>query len=129
MLWRTQFIPTILAASLLLLTACQPVRPTVTELTPAAAAQPTLPAEEAAMADAVALFVAETLGVPLDEVSVQSVAAMQWPDAALGCPQPDMIYAAVVTPGYLVTLEHGGARYAVHTDSRSDGEKIICAQE
>jgi hypothetical protein len=58
-----------------------------------------------------------------------SVEAVNWPDAALGCPQPDMIYAAVITPGYRVVLETADARFVVHTDSRIGGEQIICPEE
>ena len=56
------------------------------------------------------------------------IEAIEWPDSALGCPQPDMVYAAVITPGYQVTITAQGTTYLVHTDSLSEGEKIICTQ-
>lgn len=115
-------------AGMLLLTACQPVRP-VAELTPAAIVAPTLSADEEAMAKAVTLFVAEQLDIAVEQLHVRSVEAMQWPDASLGCPQPDMIYAAVITPGYRVTVMDASKTHIVHTDVHIDGEKIICVQE
>lgn len=126
--WRNDFGWIALVAALLMLAACQPVRP-VTQLTPVSIDAPALSGEEQGIADAVLQFVAGQINVAPEMLRVQSVEAMQWPDASLGCPQPDMIYAAVVTPGYLVTVEHGDETYAVHTDSRIDGEKIICLPE
>ena len=41
---------------------------------------------------------------------------VRWPDAALGCPQEGMAYAQVKTPGYRITLAHGGGTITVHTD-------------
>ena len=35
---------------------------------------------------------------------------MTWSDASLGCPQPDMGYAQVVTPGYLVLFRDSEGR-------------------
>jgi glucose/arabinose dehydrogenase len=49
-----------------------------------------------------------------EEISVVSVEAVEWPDASVGCPQPGMMYAQVVTPGYLVVLEAGAKRYEYH---------------
>lgn len=110
------------------LAACQPVRP-VTELPVAPAAAPALAAEEQAIAEASSAFVATAQDLSPAALSVVSVEAVDWPDAALGCPQPDMVYAAVITPGYRVVLQVADTQYIVHTDSRVDGEKIICPAE
>jgi len=116
------------ATAMVVLTACQPVRPT-----PAAAplivATPALAPDAAAIGAASVDLVAGTLGIAPDTLRIATVEAMNWPDAALGCPQPDMIYAAVITPGYRVVLETVDARFVVHTDSRPDGEKIICPEK
>ena len=42
---------------------------------------------------------------------------MEWSDASLGRPQPGMMYAQVITPGYLVVLEADGQQYTYHTDT------------
>ena len=41
--------------------------------------------------------IADDLGVPPDAVQVVSIEPRDWPDSSLGCPQPDMLYAQVVT--------------------------------
>lgn len=59
---------------------------------------------------------ADLLGCTAQEISVASVEEVEWSDSSLGCPQPDMMYMQVITPGYRVTLEHRGQQYVVHTD-------------
>jgi len=58
------------------------------------------------------------LGVAAEAIQVRSVEALEWPDASLGCPQPGMVYAQVITPGYRIVLEAGGQAYEYHS-SRS----------
>jgi len=48
------------------------------------------------------------------DVKVKSIEAVDWPDASLGCPQPGMVYAQVITPGYKITLTAGGKDYVYH---------------
>jgi hypothetical protein len=50
------------------------------------------------------------------EISVTSVEAVEWSDASLGCPQPGMAYAQVITPGFLIVLEAAGQSYEYHAD-------------
>ena len=38
------------------------------------------------------------------------------PDSGLGCPQPGMMYAQFITPGYRMVLEVGGELHEYHTD-------------
>lgn len=119
--------PGIVALMALLLTACQPVRPA--PAAPEIVATPVLAPEAAAIAAASVDFAAATLGVAPEALRIIAVEAVNWPDAALGCPQPDMIYAAVITPGYRIVLETADGQVVVHTDSRSNGEKIVCPEE
>jgi hypothetical protein len=60
--------------------------------------------------------IAADLGVPSESVQVITMEARDWPDSSLGCPQPDMLYAQVITPGYLVLVEVSGERMEYHTD-------------
>ncbi len=53
-----------------------------------------------------------------------SITAREWPDSALGCPQPGMMYQQVITPGYLVVLKAAGKLHHVHTDS--SGRAVVC---
>ncbi len=63
-------------------------------------------------------------GVNADQIHVTESRAVTWPDASLGCPQPDMAYAQVITPGYWVLLEADGKQYPYHTDQ--NGQFILC---
>jgi hypothetical protein len=61
----------------------------------------------------------QRLDIPTSEISLQSVEAVEWPDASLGCPQPGMMYAQVVTPGYRIILSAAGQNYQYHTSLSS----------
>ena len=118
-------------AAALFVAACTPLQGPVAEPVatepPIEAVSPISP-DQQAMADATVMWAAEQLGVSAEEIAMVSIEAIEWPDSALGCPQPDMVYAAVITPGYQVTITAQGTTYLVHTDSLSEGEKIICTQ-
>lgn len=64
---------------------------------------------------------AAELGLSPDAITVESVEELDWPDASLGCPQPGMLYAQVITPGYRVIVTAGGQTYAVHLDAGGRG--------
>ena len=66
----------------------------------------------------------QQLSLPEASILVDSVEAVQWPDASLGCPQPGMLYAQVETPGYLIVLAAGDQTYAYHTDRNQ--HVILC---
>ena len=68
--------------------------------------------------------IAEDLAVPPETVQVVSTEPRNWPDSSLGCPKPDMLYAQVVTPGYLVLVDVSGERIEYHTDER--GTVVRC---
>jgi len=87
---------------------------------PPAAATPEIPGETTALIPAIAA----DLGVPPETVQVVTMEPRDWPDSSLGCPQPDMLYAQVVTLGYLVLVEVSGERIEYHTDDR--GTVIRC---
>ena len=58
---------------------------------------------------------AERLGVPVDDVTVVSSEEVTWPDSSLGCPQPGMMYAQVLTDGSRILLSAGGRTYEYHS--------------
>ena len=90
---------------------------------PAATPSSTGGAGELAQERAAELLAGE-LGVAVAGLKVVSTTAMTWSDASLGCPQPDMGYAQVVTPGYLVLFRDSeGTEYKVHTNE--DGSSVI----
>ncbi len=71
---------------------------------------------------------AHKLGLETKDIFLFDVKAVEWPDVSLGCPQADISYAQVVTPGYQILLEANGQAYSFHTDTTS--RVILCeAQE
>ena len=81
---------------------------------------PTNPARVAAVD-----FLARELGISADQITVVSSQPVDWPDASLGCPEPGMMYAQVITPGYKFVLEAGGETYEIHTDEYG-GNVVLC---
>jgi len=61
---------------------------------------------------------AKRLGIPEKEVKTGSVRRRTWPDASLGCPKPDTMYAQVETPGYVIELLADGKSYEYHADAK-----------
>jgi hypothetical protein len=55
-------------------------------------------------------------GVDKAEIAVVKVEVVDWPDTSLGCPQPDMMYAQVISPGYRIVLLHAGETHVYHSD-------------
>ena len=62
-------------------------------------------------------LVEEDLG-PVDILRLETVT---WPDASLACPEPDMLYAQVLTPGVWLVLVHQGQEY----DYRVEGKRAV----
>ncbi len=68
---------------------------------------------------------AERLGASRETVRVIEVQSVEWRDSSLGCPEPGMVYAQVITPGYLIVLEAGEAQYEYHAGRDGDAA-IFC---
>jgi hypothetical protein len=62
------------------------------------------------------------LSILAAEISLLEATAVVWPDASLGCPQEGMVYAQVLTPGYLIRLQSGNQEFEYHA---SRGTTII----
>ncbi len=62
---------------------------------------------------------AEQLGEPEYDIVLGSVVAVIWPDSSLGCPQPGLEYAQVLTPGYQILLSYQGVESEYHSDGNS----------
>ncbi len=65
---------------------------------------------------------AEQLDIPPEAIAVAAWEPVDWPDTSLGCPEPGMMYAQVIVPGYVVFLEARGETFRVHTDRA--GERV-----
>jgi len=90
---------------------------------------PTLPPMDPKMVKMINLSkedLSEHLDIPQEEIILNSVEAVDWSDSSLGCPQPGMMYAQVITPGYKISLLVNGIGYEFHTDT---GKNIILCAE
>jgi hypothetical protein len=64
---------------------------------------------QAAVADA-----AKQTGVDPSAITVASAEPVTWPNGALGCPEPGVMYTQALVPGYRITLEVGGRQLDYH---------------
>ena len=64
----------------------------------------------AAVLAAVVADAARRTGTAPSDVTVVTARSVNWPDGALGCPQPGFMYTQMVEPGYQVVVESGGTR-------------------
>ena len=91
------------------------------------ATSPNIPAELQPMAEKAAGIAASTFHVKPEEVTVQTIQAVKWPDSSLGCPEEGMMYTQKETSGYLATVEVGGAAHAVHMNEKGQG--LVCPSD
>ena len=64
-----------------------------------------------------------------DEITVVSTEEVEWSDTSLGCPEPDGMYAQMITPGYKIVLETGGETYDYHSGTDPEGPLVHCNLE
>jgi hypothetical protein len=67
---------------------------------------------------AVLADLATRTGGDTSQAQVVTAEAVEWPNGALGCPEPGMMYTQVIVPGYHVVLSLDGREY----DYRVAGE-------
>jgi hypothetical protein len=77
---------------------------------------PVIPDAAQPMVEKVRQDLAEQRNVEAAAVNVVEFQSVEWADSSLGCPQPDMMYLMVITPGYRIVLELDGEKYDYHTD-------------
>ena len=68
--------------------------------------------------EAIELLAADS-AVDRDTVELVSAERVTWPDGALGCPEPDMMYTQALVEGYRIVLAVDGDEVAFHG---ADGE-------
>jgi hypothetical protein len=97
----------------ILLTACS-----LNAQVPATEAVPTIVAE--ALPPEVAVEIqnraSEALGIAVDQIQIETVEKMEWPDSCLGLGESGENCAQVVTPGWLVAFTVSGTEYRFRTD-------------
>jgi len=57
---------------------------------------------------------AADLKIGKDEILVDTIRAVDWPDSSIGCPQPGRAYLQVITPGHKITVRARGQIYVIH---------------
>ena len=62
---------------------------------------------------------AKRLSISVSQINLVDAKAVVWPDSSLGCPQPGMAYADVITPGYLIILNADDKEYEYHASRGS----------
>jgi len=62
---------------------------------------------------------AQRLSVPVEDIDVLSVEAVDWPDSCLGVPVPDQACLQVITPGFRTSLWHAATTYVYHTECKN----------
>jgi hypothetical protein len=98
-----------------------PVNPTEgPEVLPTATSEATPSPREAAV-QLVTEAYAKELGVAPDEVTLVSAESVEWPNSAMGCPEPGGNYLQMITPGFKVVVAHAEARATYHTSDGSMG--------
>ncbi|NJN83998.1 MAG: hypothetical protein HC802_18130 [Caldilineaceae bacterium] len=128
---RTWMSMAVWLMALLLLAACQPIVDTRSAgeagSTPAdTAPPPALDETQAALVEQASQMMAEELGVDVETVELLTIESVDWPDTSLGCPQPDMMYASMITPGYAITLQAGDTVQVYHSTTQADGNIVTC---
>jgi hypothetical protein len=59
-------------------------------------------------------------GLDLEDIDVLEAEPVVWPDSALGCPEPGMMYQQVVQEGTRIVLRAEGRRWRYHAGPRRD---------
>ena len=54
------------------------------------------------------------LSLPAAQIILIDARSVVWPNSSVGCPQPGMLYADVLTAGYLILLNANGRDYEYH---------------
>lgn len=66
------------------------------------------------------------LEVTEEAIQLLSAEAVEWSDTSLGCPQPGVMYAEVIIPGYKVVMKVEEDFYEYHSGL---GRKVLCDEE
>jgi hypothetical protein len=57
---------------------------------------------------------AERTGVAEGDVELEDLSMVTWPDGAIGCPEPDVMYTQALVEGYRIVLNADGMRLHYH---------------
>lgn len=97
------------------------------ETTPIEQPAPGVPDVAAKLVSEVSQDLAKRLGVDVQEVTLESLEGLDWPDGALGCPEPGMGYITMLIPGYRMILAVDGQTYDYRV--AQSGYFVLCGPE
>jgi hypothetical protein len=100
-----------------------PVQPVIEPTTTPEIFMP-IPAEQRTF-EKVRATLAGVLNVDPLIISLMDLTPVDWPDSCLGLPTPGEMCAQVVTPGFRVRVQEGGAIYEFHTDLEAKGIRQV----
>ncbi len=86
--------------------------------------RPGVPNATAELVSRMSQDLAERLSIDVQEITLEKIEEVVWPDGALGCPEPGMAYITVLTPGYQATLSANGEIYDYH--AAENGFFVLC---
>jgi hypothetical protein len=113
---RVLFIITLLILVLATVAACSP-EGAPTEESVAVDPTPTLVRGDLTWEQSLLVArLSETRGVPVEEITVVSMEAMDWPDGCLGVQKLGVMCTQAIVPGYIFILEAEGKQYEFHTN-------------
>jgi hypothetical protein len=102
--------------------------PAAPSLGPLLSGSPSPEAEaQAAAIDAARRDAAQRLNTTPESLQLDVLESRQWADRSLGCPRQGVLYAQIVTPGYIIILSSGGRRLEYHADDR--GMAVFCQEQ
>jgi len=118
-----------LGGLILILAACTPQvgelpgngvgpTPAATEQTPSATGLPPAAVLEAQK------YLAEQLGVPIEQAQIGEIEQVDWSDSCLGLGGPAESCAQVITPGWRATFVVNGQAYEVRTDETGSAVRL-----
>jgi hypothetical protein len=85
----------------------------------------TMSSEHSPIADLAVQTLAEEMNIPISNIEVDTVRTIEWRDGSIGCPEPGVAYAQVITPGHKITLRVDGQLHFVH---EANGRAAVCRQ-
>ena len=127
---------TLIVAAIVLLAACAPsaapartpTQPPATPISPIETPTPQAHVNAPAVENN-RLLLARQLHIDPSTIQVISVEKVEWSDSCLGLGQANESCAAVITPGYKMTLSVAGQEYVIHTDEGGYQTRVASAPQ
>jgi hypothetical protein len=69
------------------------------------------------------LALSQSLQLNEKDMVIEKITPVQWADTSLGCPQPGMMYAQMITEGFKIIIKVEDKVYPVHTGA---GRAVVC---